>query len=123
MKIVIAGGAGRVGRMLARHFHACGHGVTVLSRHPRPAPWGVRVWDGVAPGDWISDLEQSDLCVNLAGRSVNCRYTAANRRAIYESRIHSTRLLNEVVSSLAHPPRLWINASTATITGTPWTAR
>ena len=61
------------------------------------------------------DLEQSDVCINLAGRSVNCRYNAGNRRAIYESRIQSTRLLNQVVSSLARPPRLWINASTATI--------
>jgi uncharacterized protein (TIGR01777 family) len=115
MKIVIAGGSGQVGRILARHFHSCGRRVTVLSRNPRPAPWCVRAWDGIAPADWISDLEQSDVCINLAGRSVNCRYTAANRRAIYESRIHSTRLLNEVVSSLTHPPRLWINASTATI--------
>jgi hypothetical protein len=75
----------------------------------------VCAWDGLAPGDWISALEQSDLCINLAGRSVNCRYNARNRRAIYESRIESTRLLNQVVSSLASPPRLWINASTATI--------
>jgi hypothetical protein len=115
VRIVIPGGSGQVGRILARHFHARGHAVTVLSRNPRPAPWRVRLWDGVAPGDWISDLEQSDLCINLAGRSVNCRYTAANRRAIYESRILTTRLLNKVVSCLAQPPRLWINASTATI--------
>jgi uncharacterized protein (TIGR01777 family) len=115
MRIVIPGGSGQVGRILARHFHVRGHTVTVLSRNPRPAPWRVRVWDGAAPGDWISDLERSDLCINLAGRSVNCRYTAASRRAIYESRIHATRLLNKVVSSLAEPPRLWINASTATI--------
>jgi uncharacterized protein len=115
MNTVIPGGSGQVGRTLASHLHGRGHSVTVLSRNPRPAPWRVRSWDGIAPGDWISDLERSDLCINLAGRSVNCRYTAANRRAIYESRIQSTRLLNKVVSSLAQPPRLWINASTATI--------
>jgi uncharacterized protein (TIGR01777 family) len=115
VRIVIPGGSGQVGRILARHFHARGHAVTVLSRTLSPAPWQIRVWDGVTPGDWISDLEQSDLCINLAGRSVNCRYNTANRRAIYDSRIHSTRLLNQVVSSLAQPPRLWINASTATI--------
>lgn len=115
MRIVIPGGSGQVGRILARHFHARGHAVTVLSRSPRPAPWRVRAWDGVAPGAWIADLEQCDVCINLAGRSVNCRYTARNRRDIYESRIHSTRLLNQVISSLAQPPRLWINASTATI--------
>jgi uncharacterized protein (TIGR01777 family) len=115
MRIVIPGGSGQVGRMLARHFHAHGHTVTVLSRNPAPAPWRVRAWDGVTPGDWIAELERSDVCVNLAGRSVNCRYTARNRLDIYESRIISTRLLNQVVSSLAEPPRLWINASTATI--------
>jgi len=101
--------------MLARHFHACGHAVTVLSRDPQPAPWRVARWDGVAPGNWIADLDRSDICINLAGRSVNCRYTEANRRSIYESRIRSTRLLNEVIASLPHPPRLWLNASTATI--------
>jgi uncharacterized protein len=93
MKIAIPGGSGQVGQILARHFRARGHIVTVLSRHLYPAPWRVISWDGVTPGDWTSHLEQSDVCINLAGRSVNCRYTAANRRAIYESRIRSTRSL------------------------------
>jgi len=115
MKIVIPGGSGQVGNILARHFHVQGHEVTVLSRTPRPAPWRVASWDGLTPGAWIADLEQSDVCINLAGRSVNCRYTAANRRSIFESRIRSTRLLNEVIASLNNPPRLWVNASTATI--------
>ena len=115
MKIVIPGGSGQVGQMLTRHFHARGHLVTVLSRTPRPAPWRVVSWDGVTPGDWIADLEQSDVCINLAGRSVDCRYTAANRRAIYESRIQSTHLLDQVLASLNRAPRLWVNASTATI--------
>jgi uncharacterized protein len=115
MKIVIPGGRGQVGQILARHFHAHGHAVTVLSRNPRPAPWHVVSWDGASPGDWISDVQQSDVCINLAGRSVNCRYTAANRRMIYESRVDSTRLLNQVIASLNPAPRLWINASTATI--------
>jgi uncharacterized protein (TIGR01777 family) len=115
MKIFMPGGNGQVGQILARHFHAKGHAVTVLSRNPRPAPWRVVSWDGVTPGDWIANLQQSDVCINLAGRSVNCRYTPANRRIIYESRIHSTRLLNQVIASLNPAPRLWINASTATI--------
>src|SRR5580700_10470367 len=114
MKIVIPGGSGQVGQMLARHFHAHGHTVTVFSRDPRPAPWCVVAWDGETPGDWISELEHSDVCINLAGRSVNCRYTVVNRRTIYESRIHSTRLLNQVIASFNPAPRLWINASTAT---------
>jgi uncharacterized protein (TIGR01777 family) len=115
MKIVIPGGSGQVGQILARHFHAEGHTVTVLSRNQRPAPWRVVAWDGASPGEWIADLQRSDVCINLAGRSVNCRYTAVNRRIIHESRIHSTRLLNQVIASLNPAPRLWINASTATI--------
>jgi len=91
------------------------HAVTVLGRRPRPAPWRVVSWDGRTPADWIADLEQSDVCINLAGRSVDCRYTAANRRSIYESRIRSTRLLHEVIASLKHVPRLWVNAGTVTI--------
>src|ERR1044072_5396553 len=115
MRIVIPGGRGQVGQGLARHFHTQGHTITVLSRDPQPAPWRVAMWDGEMPGDWVADLEDSDVCINLAGRSVNCRYGTANRRAIRESRVRSTRLLNDVIASLSHPPRLWINASTATI--------
>jgi len=115
MKIVIPGGSGQVGQILARHFHALGHAVTVFSRHPRPAPWRVIPWDGLTHGAWIADLEHSDVCINLAGRSVNCRYNARNRQSITDSRILTTRLLNDVIGSLRHPPRLWLNASTATI--------
>jgi uncharacterized protein (TIGR01777 family) len=115
MRVVIPGGSGQVGQILARHFHAQGHEVTVLSRDPRPAPWRTVAWDGLTAGDWVADVAQSDVCINLAGRSVNCRYTEANRRAIYDSRVRSTLRLNQVVASLPRPPRLWINASTATI--------
>jgi len=115
MKIVIPGGSGQVGRMLARHFHERGHRVTVLSRTPRPAPWRVSAWDGLTPGPWIADLRASDVCINLAGQSVNCRYHTANRRAILESRVRSTSLLNKIIACLNPAPRLWINASTATI--------
>jgi uncharacterized protein (TIGR01777 family) len=115
MRIVIPGGAGQVGQILARHFHANNHAVTVLSRTPHPAPWRVVQWDGLTRGPWIAELENSDVCINLAGRSVNCRYSAANRRAIFDSRILSTRLLNQGIASLDHPPAVWLNASTATI--------
>jgi uncharacterized protein len=115
MRIVIPGGSGQVGSILARHFHALGHSVTVLSRTPRPAPWRVVEWDGRTPGPWTADLEAADIVINLAGRSVNCRYYDANRRAIRDSRVKSTRLLNEVIAALEAAPRLWINASTATI--------
>jgi uncharacterized protein (TIGR01777 family) len=115
MVIVIPGGSGQVGRILARHFHSSGHFVAVLTRKPQPAPWRTIHWDGATPGPWIDFLDAADVCINLAGRSVNCRYHAANRRAILDSRIRTTRLIGRAIRSLSHPPRLWINASTATI--------
>lgn len=115
MRIVLPGGSGHVGTALARHFHAQGHAVTVLSRTPRAMPWRVVEWDYAKPGAWVDALEGSDVCINLTGRSVNCRYNAANRREIYDSRIQSTRMLNEVIGGLRNPPRVWLNAATATI--------
>jgi uncharacterized protein (TIGR01777 family) len=115
MRVVIPGGSGQVGTMLARHFHRRGHSVTVLSRSPRPVPWQMARWDAETEGPWTAALEQSDICINLTGRSVDCRYHAANRREMYASRIVSTKLLNDVIASLKHPPRLWLNASSATI--------
>jgi uncharacterized protein (TIGR01777 family) len=115
MKVVIPGGSGQVGTVLARHFHQQGHDVTVLSRNPRPVPWRMERWDAETDGAWTAALEQSDVCINLTGRSVDCRYHARNRCEMYNSRIASTRLLNHVIASLKHPPRLWLNAGTATI--------
>lgn len=115
MRIVIPGGSGQVGQMLARHFTQRGHDVTVLSRTPADAPWRVLPWDGKTRGPWIDVLNGCHVCINLAGRSVNCRYNAEHRREIYDSRIDSTRLLGEVIGTLPEPPRVWLNASTATI--------
>lgn len=115
LRIVIPGGSGQVGNILARHFYTLGHRVTVLSRQPKSAPWQVFPWDGVTAGDWVQTIEQSDVCINLAGRSVNCRYHEANRRQITQSRVLSTKLLAEVIDGLARPPAVWLNASTATI--------
>lgn len=115
MKIVIPGGSGQVGRILARYLKARGHEIAILTRNPRPSPWRTIAWDGRTRGGWVAELDHSDVCINLAGRSVNCRYTPANRRAIFDSRIDSTRLLNNVIATLDHPPPVWINASTATI--------
>lgn len=115
MRVVIPGGSGQVGNILARHFHVQGHSVTVLTRNPSPAPWRTLYWDGAHQGDWVRALEGADVCVNLAGRSVNCRYHAANRAEIFNSRVDSTRILGQVIASLAHPPAVWLNASTATI--------
>ncbi len=115
LRIVLPGGSGQVGQALARHFQQQGHHVTVLTRGPYAAPWQTVHWDGEQTGPWTEYLEGADVCINLAGRSVNCRYNAANRQAIYDSRIQSTRLLGSVIASLAEPPRVWLNASAATI--------
>jgi uncharacterized protein len=115
LRVVIPGGSGQVGNVLARHFHARGDSVVVLSRTTFPAPWRRVAWDGVNLRSWVHELEKADVLINLSGRSVNCRYSSANRREIMESRTQSTRVLGEALNRLADPPRLWMNASTATI--------
>jgi uncharacterized protein (TIGR01777 family) len=115
LRIVLPGGSGQVGRVLAKYFQERGHHVTVLTRLPYAETWQTVRWDGETAGPWTEYLEGADVCINLAGRSVNCRYTPENRAAIYESRIRSTRLLGEVIGALADPPMVWLNASTATI--------
>ena len=115
MKIVIAGGSGQVGAVLSRAFLRDDHAVVILSRRPQPGPRPVIQWDGVTVGAWSRDLDGCDVVINLAGRSVNCRYTAGNRAAILNSRILSTRAIGRAISQVAHPPRVWLQASTATI--------
>src|SRR5689334_20009442 len=115
LRIVIPGGSGQVGNVLARHFHGQGDAVTVLSRHPTPSPWQVLPWNGRDPGAWTQAIDGADVVINLAGRSVNCRYTPANRREIMESRVLSTRVVGQAIAQAATPPALWLNASTATI--------
>lgn len=115
LRIVLPGGSGQVGNILSRHFHAQGHEVVVLARRVAPAPWRVVNWDGESLGNWTSELENADVLINLAGRSVDCRYTPSNRRAIKESRVQTTHLLGRAIGQSVRPPRLWMNASTATI--------
>jgi uncharacterized protein (TIGR01777 family) len=114
-RIVIPGGSGQVGNILANHFHAKGDRVVVLARRRIVAPWRVVFWDGASLGSWVEELENADVLINLAGRSVDCRYNAANRKAIMESRTQPTALLGKAINQLARPPRIWMNASTATI--------
>jgi uncharacterized protein len=115
MKIVIAGGTGQVGTLLARAFQAGGDEVVVLSRSPERAAWRVVAWDAATRGEWAAEFEGAEVVVNLAGRSVNCRYSPANRRAIKESRVNSTRIVGEAIARAARPPRVWLQMSTATI--------
>ncbi len=115
LRIVIPGGSGQIGNILTRYFHARGDAVVVLCRTTFPAPWRMVAWNGVSRDSWVRELEKADVVINLSGRSVNCRYNKANRREIMESRIQSTRVLGEAMRRAANPPRLWMNASTATI--------
>jgi len=92
---------------------AAGHDVVVLTRRP-VRERDVR-WDGETPGPWTEEIDGSDIVVNLAGRSVDCHYTAANLRAMMDSRVHSTRVVGEAIAAAARPPRVWLQMSTATV--------
>ncbi|MFC9330754.1 TIGR01777 family oxidoreductase [Kitasatospora sp. NPDC057015] len=113
MKIVIPGGTGQVGAILDRALTGAGHQVVILTR--RPADARQVGWDGRTLGRWAEQVDGCDLVVNLAGRSVNCRYTPANLREMTDSRVHSTRIVGEAIASAAAPPPVWLQMSTATV--------
>lgn len=115
LRVVLVGGSGHVGTMLARHFYRRNHQVCVLARTTFSAPWRVVAWNGSQLGEWAETLEGADVVINLAGRSVDCRYTKRNKAEILESRVRSTQLVGEAIQSLSNPPAVWLNASTATI--------
>jgi uncharacterized protein len=118
LSIVIPGGEGHLGRLLAQRFSGRGHAVTTLTRqaHPEPcSPWRTVQWDGKTLGLWTESLENADVLINLSGRSVDCRYNAKNREEILQSRVESTTILGKALQSLRRPPAVWLNASTATI--------
>jgi uncharacterized protein len=116
-KIILAGGSGFIGQGLAKRFAVQGDEVVVLSRHVVPATGDVITlkWDGKTLGPWTEAIEGADLLINLAGKSVDCRYNEKNKKAILDSRLEPTRVLGEAIRQAKNPPRLWINSSTATI--------
>jgi uncharacterized protein (TIGR01777 family) len=73
------------------------------------------VWDGKTLGDWSSELNGAEVVVNLAGRSVNCRYNIANLNEMMSSRVDSVRVIGEAIAQCETPPKVWLQASTATI--------
>ena len=115
MKIVIPGGTGQVGTLLARAFVRDGHEVVVLARHVTPAPWPVVAWNPAVVSAWADEFNGADVVINLAGRSVNCRYTPANRAEIMESRVSSVHAVGRAIARARRPPSLWLQMSTATI--------
>jgi uncharacterized protein len=128
LRIVLPGGEGHLGRLLARRLSGLGHEVITLTRNSRssaansqnasagnPQPWKTVFWDGRTRGAWEESLEGADVLINLAGRSVDCRYNARNREEILQSRVLSTTVLGEAIQKMKRAPRVWLNASTATI--------
>ncbi len=120
MKIVILGGSGQIGRMLSRALAREGHECVILSRRAATA-WnfgpGVRsvAWDGRTSGAWTSEIDGADAVINLAGRSVDCRYGARNLAAMLSSRVEAKRVIGEAIAAAKAPPRVWLQAGTATI--------
>jgi uncharacterized protein (TIGR01777 family) len=116
-RIVLAGGSGFLGGVLAEYFRKLDYEIVILTRSRHADLPGIRhvVWDGENLGDLAHELDGSDALINLAGLSVNCRYHSRNRRRILDSRLNSTRVLGEAIARCAKPPRVWLNSSTATI--------
>ncbi len=115
MKVIIPGGTGQVGMILARAFAQEGYEVVILSRGAGNSPFRLVQWDAETIGPWADEFDGADVVINLAGRSVNCRYNAANRREITESRVKSTTVVGQAIANAARPPRVWLQSSTATI--------
>jgi uncharacterized protein (TIGR01777 family) len=115
LKIVIAGGSGQVGTDIGRRFANDGHDVVILSRAPENGILPTVHWDGRSLGPWAREIDDADVVVNLAGRSVNCRYTPENRDLIRSSRVDSVRAIGSAIRAAKKPPRVWLQASTATI--------
>ncbi|MBQ0153118.1 MAG: TIGR01777 family oxidoreductase [Chryseobacterium sp.] len=113
MKIIIAGGTGFLGESLQHFFEAEKHEVFILTRHPK-SPNEI-FWDAKNIGEWSQTLENADVLIYLAGKSVDCRYTEKNKTEIYSSRIPSTQILQNAINLCKIKPKLWLNASSATI--------
>lgn len=113
MKVVIPGGTGQLGQILKAEFERTGDSVVVLSRRPQSRT--DVYWDGRTTGDWAREIDGADVVINLAGRTVNCRYTQKNLTQMMDSRVHSTRVTGLAIGQSKNPPPLWLQMSTATI--------
>lgn len=116
MKVVIPGGSGHVGALLIRHFLPLNWEIVILCRGSFLHE-GVRsvLWDGKTLGEWKEELDGADVVINLAGRSVNCRYNVENLNEMLTSRVDSVRVVGEAIAQCKVPPPVWLQASTATI--------
>ncbi|WP_316796837.1 TIGR01777 family oxidoreductase [Pedobacter agri] len=116
-KIILAGGNGYLGGLLAKHFTNLAEEIIILARKPQPQNGNIKtiVWDGKTEDAWIKELDNADLLVNLCGKNVNCRYSKKNQEEIINSRLVPTKLLGKAIGNLVNPPKLWINITSATI--------
>src|SRR4029434_1629543 len=116
-RIVLVGGSGFLGSALADHFVGAGWAVSNLTRQPGTSRAGVHQihWDGSNPGPWCKELDGATAVINLAGKSVNCRYTVRNRREILRSRVDATQAVGRAIAPCSNPPAVWVNAHNATV--------
>jgi uncharacterized protein (TIGR01777 family) len=117
VKIVVPGGTGHLGLLLAAALNLAGNEVVVLSRREDARVPGARVvgWDGRGAGKWAEEIDGADAVLNLAGRSVNCRYSEPHLHEMLDSRVDSTRAVGAAIAQAARPPSVWLQMSTATI--------
>lgn len=129
-KIIIAGGTGFIGEEMIRYFGSHNQ-IIILTRNSSQTIYNRNKyasltkeerkhttyiqWDGITVGNWAKQMENADILINLSGKSVNCRYTEANKKAIFDSRILPVKALGTAITQLTTPPKLWVNASSATI--------
>ncbi|WP_106792537.1 TIGR01777 family oxidoreductase [Aquimarina sp. Aq78] len=116
-KIVIAAGTGFLGKVLVAYFKTKTESITILTRGKSRIENNIQFihWNAKTSGDWIHELENAEIVINLAGKSVDCRYTQKNKNLILNSRVTSTAILGEAISKCKNPPKIWLNSSTATI--------
>jgi uncharacterized protein (TIGR01777 family) len=115
-RLILAGGSGFLGQSLSGHLTTLGYELIVLTRSSETRPGYVH-WDGATVGEWARHLDGAYAIINLTGRSVDCRYTPANRRDIIESRVNSVRVLGDAVRRCITPPAVWIQATSLAIYG------
>ena len=129
-KIIIAGGTGFIGQEMTKYFGK-ENNIIILTRKTEDSKnnrnrYNLLMkddlrqvqfikWDGKTIGEWTKELENADLVINLAGRTVNCRYNKKNKKEIFDSRTDSVKVIGKVIRQCSSPPKLWINASSATI--------
>lgn len=118
-RIILAGGSGFLGKPLSKYLTERGYDVTVLTRHPNQGASATKEvhWDGRTLGPWAEHLNGARAVVNLAGRSVNCRYTPHNRREINESRVNSVTVIGEAIRACSKPPPVLVQAGSLAIYG------